>query len=189
MKILSLLLIAIASCACCAASDVAEPKAAPPADWSRYEILVKRNIFAKDRGRAREERSEAKEKEAPPPPKPEAELALIGIVNKDGQLVAFIENTKTGTVQNVKEGEKIARGKIAAVTLDKITYELEDKKTEISIGSTLEGGTAGARSESVKTASGTSTSHSDTTSTGSSGGTDVNSVLERMRKKRQEALK
>ena len=186
MRIAAPLLFVIACCACVAASDVPAPatNAAPAADWSRYEILIMRNIFSKDRGRSRNEDKigEAKEKELPPPPKPEAGLALIGIVNKDGQLVAFVENTNTGTVQNVKEGDTIARGKVSAVTLNKINYDYDGKSTEVSIGSTLEGGTA-TRSDSVKAASGTATSHSD------SGGSDVNSVLERMRKKRQEALK
>ena len=186
MKTIAPLLSVIACCVCCAASDVPAPAAstAPAADWSRYEILVKRNIFSKDRGRSRSEEKvgEAKEKEAPPPPKAEASLALIGIVNKDGQLVAFVENTLTGAIQNVKEGDTIARGKVSAVTLNKFNYDYDGKSTEISIGNTLEGGSA-TRSDSVKAASGTTTSHSD------SGGSDVNSVLERMRKKRQEALK
>lgn len=170
-------------CCCSAASEADAPKEKSAADWSRYEILVKRNIFSKERGRAHSEENagERKEKESPPPPKPEADLVLIGIIRKDGQLVAFVENTKTGTVQNVREGDEIARGKFGSMTLDKADYICDGASSEVTIGKTLDGGAA-TRSESVKAAVGSAPT------TGDSGSSGANSVLERMRKKRQEAL-
>ena len=179
MRYACLLFIIVQTSLCCAASE--ERKAEKPAlEWNRYEILVKRNIFARDRGRGRSDDGERKEKE-PPPPKAEASLSLIGIVNKDGQLVAFIENTKAGTVQTVREGDSLASGKVGAITLDKMEFKTEGASTDITIGKTLDGSVAPRGGDTVTTVT-TSTPGKEP------GSSDANSVLERMRKKRQEAL-
>lgn len=158
-----------------------QPHAKTSLGWERYEVLIQRNIFSKNRGRPRgEERTEKPKDSPPPPPSPESEIQLIGIVQKDGELAAFFENRKTGAVQSTKTGDSIARGKIAAITLDSVEYVLEESRSIISIGKNLEGGIA--TSVAVPPEAATSASKTD------SGSAETNAILERMRKRRQEGL-
>lgn len=158
-------------------SSQKDSAAAP--SWERYQILVQRNIFSKERGRAQEERRERTrepEKEAapvavPPGPKPEADIQLIGILQKDGELVAFLENNKTGAVQAIRQGGAIARGTISTITLDSIDYSYDGSVSTVSIGKNLEGGVAVQSADAAKKEAG------------------ENSILERMRKKRLEDLR
>jgi hypothetical protein len=144
--------------------------------WDRYQILIKRNVFSKSRGREREEARIAAQK--PPPPKPEAETVLIGVAEKDGQLVAFLENTKTGAVQKVRKDDPVARGKVVAITLNSIEYECEGKTLVVGTGSNLEGGAPVKGGEPGKTAA----------SAAAPGSGDAGSVLERLRRKRLEEM-
>jgi hypothetical protein len=167
------------------ASDVGVAPQSKASDWERYKILTQRNIFSKDRGRRDERRSDErkdKEKEAPPEPKPEADILLIGIVEKDGQLAAFFENSKTGKIEIVKSGEAIARGKLAAISMDSIEYVRNETTTAVTIGKTLDGATAeNSSGEPVRT--------STTDASGTPLSSDANSLIDKMRRKRQEEMR
>jgi hypothetical protein len=116
------------------ASESGTPPRGAAAGWERYQVLVQRNVFAKERGRAREEGRAAAA------PKPEADTVLTGIVEKDGELQAFLENRKTGAVQVARKDDPIARGKIAAISLDTIEYVCEGASVMVGVGKNLEGG-------------------------------------------------
>jgi hypothetical protein len=167
-------LVLIAACVPCLApaSEDGPPQQHAASGWERYRVLGQRNIFAKDRGRARP-RLESNEEMGPPAPKLESEVVLTGILQKDGQLVAFFENTRTRTVQAVRKDDVIGRGKIAAISLDGIEYVCDGTSFSVSIGKTLEGG-ASTRAGSESGAS--------------SGSAETNAILERLRKKRQEEM-
>ncbi|MCY3019324.1 MAG: hypothetical protein NTW87_09905 [Planctomycetota bacterium] len=162
------------------ASDAgARPQGLAPA-FERYQVLVQRNMFAKDRGRARDEARAAEQSKDGAPSKPEAETVLVGILQKDGQLVAFLENSKAGTVQAVQKDDPIGRGTIAAITLDSIEYVCGDTSLTVTIGKSLDGGTPTKLGELAKPAGAGASA--------GAGSADSNSVLERLRKKRQEEM-
>ncbi|HEY3320908.1 MAG TPA: hypothetical protein VGP72_10625 [Planctomycetota bacterium] len=158
----------------------------PPPGWDRYKILVERNVFSKTRTRGRyEDRpAEVQEKPAAPPPTPERDFQLRGIVQKDGQLVAFIENAAAKTIQPLRTGESIARGKVGAITLDNIEYVCDDQPIVVSVGQTLEGAAA------VAPASVPAGRDAGTTGpAASTGSPEVDSIVERLRKRRQEEMR
>ncbi len=172
---------------------VAPVRAAPTAD--RYNVILRKNIFAKDRQNLNADGS------TPPvvkttvkePPKPEALTVLVGVVERDGKLSAMLENRGTGKTQVLHSGDSVAGGKIGTITLDSIEYSAANagSAVTVSIGRTLEGG-APPMATDAKTGESTATTSS------ASGGTAApavpaapsgsNDILERMRKKRQEEL-
>jgi len=173
--------------------------------WDRYKVLVQRNMFSKERGRPREEVRTERKRDVPPPPRIESDLVLIGVVQKDGAPAAIIENRVSGKIVAVKPGDSIGAGAIKVISLDSIDFECDGILNVIKIGSTLAGTapktftvTTPETSASTTTPGGTSTPPATTTSTtpaatgtpptgtGAGGG---ESVLERMRRKRQEELR
>jgi len=147
--------------------------------WEQYRILVQRNIFARDRGRMRHASKDSDEM-GPPAPKVDAETVLLGVLDKDGQLVAFLENTRTAAVQMLHTDDPVARGKVGAITLDSIEYVCGGSSVLVGVGKNLEGGATAALGESFKSPV--------TDSSGNPVPADTNSVLERLRKKRLEEM-
>ena len=115
----------------------AEPAAAVQNTWSRYQIILQRNIFSRQRGPIRQRRARARSVITR---NPESYLVLKGLVQEDGTFIAFIENTQNNTVLRLREGEKVARGTVKNFTLDSIEYDLESKTISVTLGSDLEGG-------------------------------------------------
>ncbi len=108
-------------------------------DWAGYAIILNRNIFSRTRVSARQQRA----REEPRPvvrPNPEAYHLLKGVVQENDDFIAFIENTQTGAVLQLRRGDAVARGTIKTLTLDGLEYEMEDKTTVVRMGFDLEGG-------------------------------------------------
>lgn len=172
--------------------------------WDRYKVLVQRNMFSKERGRPREEVRTERKRDVPPPPRIESDLVLIGVVQKDGAPAAIIENRVSGKIVTVKPGDSIGAGAIKVISLDSIDFESDGILNVIKIGSTLAGtapktitttteapASSGTGETTVPPTTTTSTTPAATgtppsTGAGPSGG---ESVLERMRRKRQEELR
>jgi hypothetical protein len=150
------------------ASEGGTPPRGATVGWERYQVLVQRNVFAKDRGRAREEAK------AGATSKPEADTVLTGILEKDGELIAFLENRKTKAVQVARKDDPVARGRIGAISLDSIEYLCDGASVRVEVGKSLEGGAA----EPARPAA--------TGSGADSGSTETNAILERLRKRHEE---
>jgi hypothetical protein len=172
------------SCAALASEAGTQVEAqAQAASWERYQVLLQRNIFAKNRRAWREAmRSPDQDKDemGPPAPKIEAETVLIGILDKDGQLAAFLENCRTGAVQMLRPEDPLARGKIGAITIECIEYACGGASIFVNVGKNLDGGTSGALGEPSK--------YPATDANGNPVSAEVNSILEKLRKKRQEEM-
>lgn len=110
-----------------------------PNAWARYEIILKRNMFSRQRGFAQRQRDNDERREVVVP-NPESYLLLKGVVQEDGQFIAFLEDTRSSSVLKVRQGDRVARGVIKSLTLDAIEYEFEEQTTVIRIGQDLEGG-------------------------------------------------
>ncbi|HET6251706.1 MAG TPA: hypothetical protein VFE47_28735 [Tepidisphaeraceae bacterium] len=117
-----------------------------------YKILLTRSIFSRD-GRAQPIAYRRPTPVALPPtttpstqpaaawvtPDPEAGYILRGVGMEDGVFSAFFEQTteNKGYVKHV--GDTVARGKIMAMSLDGIDYELKNKVSRVIIGQALDG--------------------------------------------------
>ncbi len=106
--------------------------------WAKYEVILERNMFSRQRGFAQRRDNERDRNVVVP--NPESYLLLKGIVQEDGRFIAFIEDTRSSSVLKVRQGDQVARGVIKSLTLDAIEYEFGEQATTVQIGQDLEGG-------------------------------------------------
>jgi hypothetical protein len=109
-----------------------------PDPWQKYDIILQRNIFSRQRAPARP-RGETKEPKQVAIPNPESYFLLKGVVQENDTFIAFVENTQGGGVLRLRAGDPVARGTIKALNLDSIEYQLGDQTIAIKLGCDLEG--------------------------------------------------
>jgi hypothetical protein len=102
---------------------------------SEYKVIVERNIFSRNRGYV-QRTSQAK---VTSQPSPESYFVLKGVVHEHDVFVAFLEDTRSGSIIRAKTDDTIARGTIKNLTLDYIEFELNATASKIKIGYNLEG--------------------------------------------------
>lgn len=158
--------------------------------WENYKIILQRNIFSRQRG-PRIDPSQSRRMDAPPPPTPESYHMLKGIVEENNVYIAFIENTQTGQMLKVREGDSVARGKVTAFNLDTIEYQFEDNKVTVALGNDLEGGkgttTLNQMYELSQSYTPTSTSQ-EKTKESSSPSADEAEILKQLMERRRQQL-
>ncbi len=120
------------------AATTAPQAAAPQDSWAKYQLILERNIFSRQRGPVRRPGEDG---DAGPVkvPDPETHFILKGIVQENNEFIAFIEDTQAGTVLRLRQDDRIARGVIKALSLDGIEYQLEEHTTAVKLGYDLEG--------------------------------------------------
>jgi len=107
--------------------------------WTQYKIIVQRNIFDRNRQPMRTGPI-IDDRPRPVMPNPESYLLLRGIVQENGQFLAFVEDKQSGSVLRLRAGDHVARGTIKSLNLDGLEYQLGDKTTGVRLGYDLEGG-------------------------------------------------
>jgi len=114
--------------------------------WSRYRIVVERNIFSRHRGNRTIEPgvSAAQARIQPPTPQLESYFVLKGVAKADESFVAFFEDVREGELIRVKAQDPIARGRVVMLTLDSAVYRNDANTVDVKVGQTLEGELAGA---------------------------------------------
>jgi hypothetical protein len=113
------------------------PSAGQDAQWAKYEVILQRNMFSRQRVPIRLKEAV---KEAPRAmPNPESYFLLKGVVQENSQFIAFVEDKQTGSVLRLRQGDRVARGTIKSLNLDGVEYQLADKTTAVSMGFDLEG--------------------------------------------------
>src|SRR5690606_1497983 len=80
-----------------------------------YQPIVDNNIFVRQRSRRP---IEPVTRPAPLPP--ERSMVLTGIVLEEGLFRAYIEDTRSGTIQRVSPGDTVATGAVGQITIDAI---------------------------------------------------------------------
>src|SRR6185437_12172753 len=115
----------------------------------RYGILSERNIFVRDRshpttgpGSAGYNPDQSSSAGSSPSARtdPEHFIALRGVVFEDNAYRAYVENTSSGVLTRLSVGDAIARGKVAEIALDGISYEGPGgKQAWIVVGDDLAG--------------------------------------------------
>ena len=158
--------------------------------WDVYKIVVERNMFSRQRG-PRVDRSRRRQVPvAPPVPDPESYVVLKGIVQEDGAFIAFLEDTQSGQIRRVRQGDSVVRGKIKALSLDSIEYEFEDKTTTVTMGLNLQGGRDGTVFTGMYELSQTSstTPAGGTTETSTRPSEDEAEILRQLMERRQQQV-
>jgi hypothetical protein len=112
---------------------------------------------------------------------PESMLVFNGASDANGQIVAFIENTGLNTIARFHVGDAVAQGKVSALTLDSLDYQVGSHVTHVMLGQNLQG-----LDMQVLTTQPVSSTTAPTTSDSTPGGAD--SVLERLRQRRLKEL-
>lgn len=120
------------------ANSAGSSPAGQPDPWQKYDIILQRNIFSRQRAPIRRQ-EERREPEPVVVPNPESYYLLKGIVQENDTFIAFVENTQGGVVLRLRAGDRVARGTIKALNLDSIEYELESQTVTIQLGYDLEG--------------------------------------------------
>jgi hypothetical protein len=103
----------------------------------KYEIILNRNIFSRQRTPYRPQDKNVERQVVVP--NPETHFLLKGIVQENSQFIAFVEDTQGGGVLRLRQGDRVARGQIKALSLDALEYQLEDKTISVKLGCDLEG--------------------------------------------------
>jgi hypothetical protein len=116
--------------------------------WAKYEIILQRNIFSRNRQAFRPQESR-EEPQQVAMPNPESYYVLKGIVQEDSEFIAFVEDKRDGGILRLRQGDEIARGVIKALNLDTLEYEMGDQVTTVRLGSDLEGGYGAVTSADV----------------------------------------
>ena len=110
---------------------------------------------------------------------PADSLIFNGVTQTADTLFAFIEDTASNSIALVQAGDALAGGKVISISFDNLQISIGGKIRAIDIGQTLTGKTMAATSGT------SSTQPSGAASTGGSGSGDADSVLERMRRRRE----
>jgi hypothetical protein len=107
-----------------------------------FDVLLKKSIFSRDRSRGSGIPSTAPATGSARVLSPEQSVAFRGVLCPDEEYVAFMENIQTGQITIVKAGDEIGKGRVAAITLDTLSYDADGKVHPIRLGQDLTGETA-----------------------------------------------
>lgn len=177
------------------------PRAATGQDrsWDRYRVLVERNIFLRDRRPARPRGSSRPIQRVVRDS--DRDIVLTGIGRRDGETVAFFENTATGVTTRTSVGQAVGKGRARSITLDVVDYERDGSVSRIEIGYALQGGrfvreTVAAGPPATTRPgepSGSTTGPAAETRPAPSGSdtktSDIADILKRMRQRREQELR
>jgi hypothetical protein len=176
------------------------PKLYPRA---QYGAMLNRSIFIKGRQIVYDNhpdpdrvRSPFPSSGATPPSYVGVENVLVfnGASNANGQLVAFIENTGMNQIARYHVGDPVgqgAQGKVAAITLDSMDYQIGARVTHVNLGQNLNGQdvliqtTQPVAEGSAPGAASTSTTQGATPSGGPG---SLDEVMRRLRERRMKEL-
>ncbi|HZN66932.1 MAG TPA: hypothetical protein VFB66_16700 [Tepidisphaeraceae bacterium] len=109
---------------------------------AKYGVLLERSIFARGGFAARSTQpSTTQSASTAPVYSPQQQVLLLGVLCPDEQFIAFAENRSTGQVMILHQGDEVAQGRVALITLDSLTFAQGSKVTEIRVGQNLAGET------------------------------------------------
>ena len=152
--------------------------------WANYEIILKRNIFSRQRG---PERTRTQRDDRPRAvPNPESYYRLKGVVQEDGVFIAFVEDTRSSRVLRLRQGDSVARGVVKSLTLDSMVYEFEGQTVTVQMGRDLEGGFGAVTRSELLEWSPSQTSQPETTSEPATG--EAADILKQLMERRKQEL-
>lgn len=105
-----------------------------------YGVLSDRNMFLRDRRKPATTSPTSRPAEKPP----EQTFMLTGVVYEplEGKAFAYFEDLNANTILRVGVGEKVARGIVAGIDINAVSYERDGKYTSVLVGEDLTGAKA-----------------------------------------------
>jgi hypothetical protein len=162
--------------------------------WEDYRVIAQRNIFSKNRTKKVKAFYNGNKSSAVTEQKEESYLVLRGITKLGDSFTAFIEDTRSMEVRQVKEGAVIAGGKVSEINIDFLIYESGGKNITVKMGMAMEGhetsGISGRTSGGgISQSQGLFSFSSDkSTKNNSSVSDDKKSILQRLKERRKKEL-
>jgi hypothetical protein len=161
------------------------PVFGPSTAWDSFSVVASRNIFIKDRS-VRVRPDDGGGYRGPP--------AVTGLILTGTALeedpnanivarVAFLDDAGTGQPVRAGKGDVLLGGRVLAVSIDGIQYQKGGVIRWIALGESLTGG----RVDTATMPTAAATEATATSTSSPSGGGD--SVLERLRRRRQQELR
>ena len=194
VKAIRYAMMAMAVIAFSYAHSANSPRMEQPETFQDYSILWERNIFSRSRGVQRQEEERAQE-QVKREYRPERDIVLRGVSQQGDRWVAFFENLQSGVTSRAQKGDEIARGKVQAISLDQVEYELNGQVVQVAVGQTLDGGTPeapvdySAFQEYMSSAPGGSSAEPSTdTEEGGEPSADEAAILEKLKRQREKEL-
>ena len=134
-------------------------------------------------------------------------IVLTGVADIDGKPTAFFESTQTGETITVRVGDPVGKGTLKAILMDAVEYDREGTTRRIQFGLSL-AGTSGAvlirrepyvppvapsseapDAEEPAEPSEATIKPSEESPAPSTGDSDINAILEQMRRRREQELR
>ncbi len=115
-------------------SPAASNATADISSWEKYQVLMDRNMFTRDRRSIPITRVSE-----PRQPTSERALVLTGVSQQDGVWFAFLEDTQSGATTKARVGDAVGFGKLKEVALDYVEYDKGGTTVKIEVGHDLEG--------------------------------------------------
>jgi len=109
-------------------------------DAGRWMRIAERNVFAPPREPSSPEpaAAEVAQAEPPPPPPPFGEWKLTGVARGVEGPEALLWNTRTGERRRLVPGDSLLGARLVGVSVDGVTFELEEERFAVRLGGTLE---------------------------------------------------
>jgi hypothetical protein len=117
--------------------DMTAPE--PQDTWARYQVILQRNIFSRQRGPIRQSQRIIESRPVVTP-NPESYFLLKGIVQEGPTFIAFFEDVQSNGILRLREGDSVARGTVENFTLDSVEYKRAEQVVSVALGQDLEGG-------------------------------------------------
>jgi hypothetical protein len=136
-----------------------------------YQIVVDRNIFTRTHY-LRSDSSDARRLSDLERAQRRQILVLTGVVEEGRQLVAFIENTRTGETERHAAGDSLVQGKVLKIDFDAILYDnaAGGQPIRVEVGMNLDGRLPDFGSSSYSSYSSGRSSGNNSSSSGNSAG-------------------
>jgi hypothetical protein len=111
-----------------------------------YSLVLTKSIFS--RNRQTTSGSDPVSYPTGPTAPTNSPLVFNGVVEADGAMVAFVEDTGGGQISQYRLGDRIGRGgRITSISLDALEIETDGKRHQVRVGQTLDGGEAPSLTE------------------------------------------
>jgi hypothetical protein len=104
-----------------------------------YAPLLARSIFIKGRAPVGASGTPTSAPSTEPTSRPSESVVFNGVTQIGGETIAFLEDTSSGKLMQLKVGDSLAQGKIKSITLDWLDYESNGKVVRVLVGRGLDG--------------------------------------------------